>query len=152
MPKLACTPSWDDVSDARRAIMRANKGKNTKPEILVRKLLHRMGYRFRLHRRDLPGTPDIALPGRRKIVQVHGCFWHQHEGCRLARVPVTRREFWEAKFNRNKARDARDLAKAQAEGWSTLVIWECEVKDIDSLKPRLVGFLGITKAMDGNIS
>lgn len=124
---------------------------DTKPEWIVRRLLHRLGYRFRLQWKAAPGRPDVAFPGRRKIIFVHGCFWHQHEGCSRATVPGTRREFWETKFARNKARDARDLARAEAEGWSTLVVWECETRSAAELEARLVGFVGATKASDENI-
>lgn len=115
---------------------------DTKPEWAVRRLLHKLGYRFRLQWKAAPGRPDVAFPGRRRIIFVHGCFWHQHEGCRHARLPSTRSEFWADKFARNKARDARDLARALAEGWETLVIWECETADEDELRERLAGFLG----------
>ncbi len=125
---------------------------DTKPEWLVRRLLHRLGYRFRLQWKDAPGRPDVAFPGRRKAIQVNGCFWHQHEGCRLAHVPNTRRAFWTAKFERNRARDARDLARAAAQGWSVLVVWECETRDLPELELRLVRFVGATKAGGRNIS
>ena len=115
---------------------------DTKPEWAIRRLLHRLGYRFRLQWKAAPGRPDVAFPGRRKIIFVHGCFWHQHPGCRHARIPTTRREFWEAKFARNKARDERDLKRAAAEGWDALVIWECETQREGDLADRLVGFLG----------
>lgn len=98
----------------------------------MRKLLHHHGYRFRLHRRDLPGTPDLVLPRHRIAVLVHGCFWHQHEGCVVAKVPKTKEEFWRAKFARNKARDA-DVERRLAEaGWEVIVIWECETKDVSA--------------------
>lgn len=115
---------------------------DTKPEIVVRQLLHRLGYRFRLQWKPAPGRPDIAFPGRRKVIYVHGCFWHQHEGCKLARVPETRSLFWEEKFKRNKARDARDLAQAERDGWMTLVVWECETRHEQSLERRLIDFVG----------
>lgn len=118
---------------------------NTKPEMVVRRLAHRMGYRYRLHRTDLPGRPDLVFPCRRKVVFVHGCFWHQHPGCAAARVPKTRVEFWKKKFEGNVRRDtAAQEALAEA-GWDALVIWECEVKnakDLDELEHRLQGFLG----------
>ena len=118
------------------------RGSDTKPEWAVRRLLHKLGYRFRLQWKAAPGRPDIAFPGRRKIIFVHGCFWHQHDGCRHARIPATRSEFWAAKFARNKVRDARDLARAEAEGWQALVIWECEIADDAALRDRLIDFLG----------
>lgn len=121
------------------------KRADTKPERIVRGLLHAMGYRFRLQWKAVPGRPDVAFPGRRRIIFVHGCFWHQHEGCRLAHVPSTRQAFWQDKFDRNRARDARDLARAQAEGWAVMVIWECETRDTDTLRKRLCSFLGPTR-------
>lgn len=114
---------------------------DTKPERVVRSLLHAAGYRFRLQWKAAPGRPDVAFPGRRRIIFVHGCFWHRHEGCPRASTPSTRADFWREKFARNRARDARDLAKAEAEGWSVLVIWECETKSADLLE-RLQAFLG----------
>ena len=122
--------------------MRRVRQKNTEPEIAVRRLLHRLGYRFRLHRRDLPGTPDIAFPGRRKVIFVHGCFWHRHSGCRAASTPKTRAEFWARKFDDNIARDARKITDLEALGWSVLVVWSCETKNPDILSHRLVSFLG----------
>jgi DNA mismatch endonuclease (patch repair protein) len=115
---------------------------NTKPEWTVRRLLHALGYRFRLQWKAAPGRPDVAFPGRRKIIWIHGCFWHQHEGCRLAHVPETRREFWEAKFTRNRLRDARDHQRAIDGGWDPLVIWECETIDVAALEQRLRTFVG----------
>ncbi|WP_342453011.1 very short patch repair endonuclease [Pararoseomonas indoligenes] len=131
------------MPDARRAVMRANKAKNTKPEIVVRRMLHAMGYRFRLHRRDLPGTPDIVFPGRRKAIQVHGCFWHQHEGCRRATLPATRREFWVPKLARNKQRDADAEARLRALGWKVINVWECELQDLGRLEAKLQSFLAV---------
>lgn len=110
--------------------MVANKSKDTKPEILVRKLLHALGYRFRLCRKDLPGKPDIVLPKYRTVIFVHGCFWHQHAGCKAASRPSTNVEFWEKKFARNRERDARVEAELAALGWRVIVIWECEVKRV----------------------
>lgn len=130
----------------RSAHMARIRRANTKPEMIVRKLLHKLGYRFRLQWKDAPGRPDIAFPGRRKIIFVHGCFWHQHEGCRLAHVPGTRRDFWEAKFARNRARDARDLDRAESLGWKVLVIWECEVSGQATLEERLKDFVGPTNS------
>lgn len=115
--------------------------KDTKPELLVRKLLHGMGYRYRLHRRDLPGTPDICFPGRRKVVFVHGCFWHRHDGCKRATTPSTRKSYWEQKFDRNVVRDRRNLADLAHLGWKTLVVWECETADLPTLAERLKKFL-----------
>lgn len=102
---------------------------NSKPEIIVRSLLHRMGYRFRLHRKDLPGKPDIVLPKYRTVIFVHGCFWHRHQGCKYAYQPKTRKEFWEAKFKSNIERDKMVFSKLQTLGWEVIVIWECEIKN-----------------------
>ena len=114
---------------------------DTSPELAVRRLLHRLGYRFRLHRRSLPGTPDICFPGRRKAIFVHGCFWHRHEGCRRTTTPVTRRSFWRDKFQKNVARDRTNLRDLNQLGWSVMVVWECETADLDGLAPRLSEFL-----------
>ena len=136
-------PAFDDVLPARRRNLAAVRGKDTAPELRVRRLLHRMGYRFRLHRRDLPGTPDIVLAGRRKIIEVRGCFWHHHPdpACRNAVLPRTRTDWWAEKLARNAARDARNLAALRALGWSVLVLWECETKDEAALTARLRSFL-----------
>ena len=120
--------------------MKAVKSKDTKPEWAVRRLLYAMGYRFRLHRKDLPGTPDIAFIGRRKAIFVHGCFWHQH-GCKKGRPPKSRPEFWEPKLRRNKERDAQKLAELEALGWRALVVWQCETTDTEALAARLKAFV-----------
>jgi DNA mismatch endonuclease Vsr len=137
-------PDFHDVPPARRRNLAAVAGKDTAPELSVRRLLHGMGYRFRLHRRDLPGTPDIVLAGRRKIVEVRGCFWHRHPdpACRNAVLPKIRAEWWAAKLARNVARDERNLAALREAGWSVLVLWECEVKDVATLTARLREFMG----------
>ena len=126
----------------RSTRMACVRSKDTEPELWVRRLAHRLGYRFRLHRRDLPGKPDIVFPGRRKIVFVNGCFWHGHQGCKRATRPQARREFWAAKIEGNAARDARNLAALMAEGWDVLTVWECEIRDVVELTDRLHGFLG----------
>ncbi|SOB56978.1 XorII very short patch repair endonuclease [Pseudodesulfovibrio profundus] len=105
------------------------KGKNTKPEVAVRQYLHRKGYRFRLHRKDLPGNPDIVLPSRMIAIFVHGCFWHRHRGCKKTTTPSTNRAFWERKFKDNVNRDERNTQALQKLGWAVMVIWECEVND-----------------------
>lgn len=121
----------DVVSPAQRSRMMAGiQGRNTKPELTVRRMLFAMGYRFRLHRRDLPGAPDIVMPGRKVVIFVHGCFWHMHQGCRLSKVPTTRPEFWTTKLEANVERDRRAVAKLQALGWRVLWIWECSTRDI----------------------
>lgn len=111
-------------------MMAGIQGRNTKPELTVRRMLFAMGYRFRLHRRDLPGAPDIVMPGRKVVIFVHGCFWHMHQGCRLSKVPTTRQEFWTTKLEANVERDRRAVAKLKALGWRVLWIWECSTRDI----------------------
>lgn len=128
--------AMEDVSEARSRNMRAVRGTNTRPEMLVRRGLHRRGLRFRLHRRDLPGCPDIVLPRHRAVVFVHGCFWHRHEGCRYATTPATRREFWQNKFTANFERDRRALEGLRAAGWRVAVVWECALKG-DRLEPTI---------------
>lgn len=136
----------DIVSPERRsAMMSGIRGRNTKPEMIVRKIAHRLGFRFRLHRRDLPGSPDLVFAGRRKIVFVHGCFWHRHPGCRFAYTPKTRPEFWGAKFDSNVARDLRVCGELEAAGWNVLTVWECETADSAQLSQTLLTFLS-----DGN--
>jgi DNA mismatch endonuclease (patch repair protein) len=122
--------------------MRAVKGKDTRPEKAVRSLLHAMGYRFRLHRRDLPGCPDVVLPGRRAAVFVHGCFWHGHDCARGDRPPKNNAEYWRRKRAGNVARDAKRRAELAALGWRVLVVWECEIRDSAALAGRLRAFLG----------
>jgi len=110
--------------------------------MIVRRLLHRRGYRFRIQLKGVPGRPDVALPGRRKAIFIHGCFWHAHHGCPLFKVPKTRTDFWIAKFMRNKERDGRLLASAEADEWDCLVIWECETRDERRLENLLQKRLG----------
>ena len=117
------------VSEQRSRNMSAIKSKNTKPEIAVRKLLHSMGYRFRLHRKDLPGSPDIVLPKYKTVIFVHGCFWHRHENCKYASTPKTRKEFWNKKFNDNILRDKKNLEILSSLGWKIIIIWECEIRN-----------------------
>ncbi len=128
-------------SPERRALMAKIRAKDTKPERTVRKLLHRAGYRFRLHVSSLPGCPDIVFGGRRKVVFVHGCFWHQHDGCRHARVPKTRVNYWKQKFEANRERDAEAVSALARIGWEAIVIWECETNHPEILLPRLRLFL-----------
>ena len=119
----------DVVSPAKRSQMMAGiKGKNSLPETLVRKALFAMGYRFRLHRRDLPGTPDIAMPSRKIAIFVHGCFWHAHQGCKYAKTPSTRTEFWISKLQANAARDRRNADALRQMGWRVLNVWECSTR------------------------
>ena len=119
------------VSEQRSRNMSAIKSKNTKPEIKVRKVLHSMGYRFRLHRKDLPGSPDIVLPKYKTVIFVHGCFWHRHKNCKYASTPKTRQEFWEAKFRENINRDKLNQENLSSKGWKIIILWECEIKDKD---------------------
>jgi len=119
----------DIFTPAKRSeIMGRIRGKNTKPELEVRRKLHAMGYRFRLHRKDLPGRPDITLPKHKTVIFVHGCFWHGHEGCKANRIPKTNEAFWQAKIDRNRARDEENRAALETLGWKVVVIWECEVR------------------------
>ncbi|WP_166358915.1 very short patch repair endonuclease [Pseudomonas akapageensis] len=130
------------IKKERSRIMSLVKGKDTRPEMVVRRLLHGLGFRYRLHNAKLPGTPDITFSRKRKVIFVHGCFWHRHDGCALARIPKSNQEFWVAKLEGNKARDESTLVKLHEAGWETLVVWECELKDLHSLKQRLLSFLG----------
>ena len=126
-----------NLSEQRSRNMSAIKSKNTKPEIAVRKLLHSMGYRFRLHRKDLPGSPDIVLPKYKTVIFVHGCFWHRHENCKYTYTPKTRQEFWENKFNSNKKRDQKIQKEIIDLGWKFIIIWECETHNIQPLEEKI---------------
>ena len=126
------------VSEQRSRNMSAIKSKNTKPEIKVRKVLHSMGYRFRLHSKDLPGSPDIVLPKYKTVIFVHGCFWHRHENCKYASTPKTRKEFWNKKFTENKKRDSEIQEKIKILDWRSVVIWECETKNIENLREKII--------------
>ncbi|WP_328590108.1 DNA mismatch endonuclease Vsr [Pseudomonas amygdali] len=117
--------------------MKLIKQKDTKPEIIVRRLLHKMGIRFRLHVKGLPGTPDISMRKHATVVFVHGCFWHRHPGCRYASIPKTRQEFWLPKFAANVERDGRKATQLHEMGWRVLIVWECETKDMMALQTRL---------------
>lgn len=132
----------DIVSPAKRSQMMSGiRGKGTKPEMRVRKVLHAAGYRFRLHRKDLPGTPDVVLPRHRLAIFVHGCFWHAHQGCGLAKIPSTRTEFWSEKLLTNVRRDAVAVERLHVGGWRVLVVWECflrHTKDDAALLEQLV--------------
>ncbi len=130
--------------ETRSTLMSKIRGKNTKPEIQLRRILFAMGYRFRLHARDLPGQPDIVFTKRKAAIFMHGCFWHSH-ACPAGRVPKTRREFWERKLAANRDRDARQLQLLEVAGWRVLVIWECELRKPEGLLERLTSFLGSTR-------
>jgi DNA mismatch endonuclease (patch repair protein) len=136
-------PLVDRLSPERRSWnMRRIKGRDTTPELQVRRLLHALGYRYHLHRADLPGTPDIVFPGRRKVVLLHGCYWHRHPGCKFAYTPKSRITFWKRKFAQNIARDVKNLIELETQGWTPLVVWECETRDRSLLEMKLVRFLG----------
>ena len=118
------------------------RGKDTKPELVVRRLAHAIGYRYRLHGAKLPGRPDLVFPSRKKVLFVHGCFWHRHT-CKLGQPkPKTRPEFWATKFEANVRRDAENLRKLADAGWDALTVWQCETDDLDALAKRLRSFLG----------
>lgn len=120
--------------------MQAVRGKDTGPEWIVRRLLHRLGYRYRLHRKDLPGKPDLVFPARRKAIFVHGCFWHAH-GCRYGKPPKSALEYWLPKLDQNRKRDAEKSARLEARGWTVLTVWQCETKDTEALTAKLRAFL-----------
>ena len=139
-PGYAIAVTDTRTPDQRRRIMQSVGSKDTGPEWLVRRLLFSSGYRYRLHRRDLPGSPDIVFQGRRKAIFVHGCFWHGH-GCLKGRAPKSRTEYWGAKIAANRARDERNLMALHTLGWETLVLWQCELGDEQVLIQRLVSFV-----------
>jgi len=130
-----------ETPEQRSRIMRAVRGSDTAPEVTVRRLLHGMGYRFRLHRRDLPGKPDLVFPGLHKVVFVHGCFWHGHDCSRGARVPKTNADYWRIKISSNRLRDAANISALEVKGWRAAVIWECELKELERLAKQLANFL-----------
>jgi|ERR1035438_844814 DNA mismatch endonuclease (patch repair protein) len=141
----------DKISTERRsANMRRIRSKDTSPEIALRRLIHGLGYRFRLHRKDLPGRPDIVFPGRRKVIFAHGCFWHQHPGCREGRVPSSRLDYWAAKLERNQVRDTESRALLEEQGWRVLVVWECELKDVAAVSRTVKRFLGHARPRGSN--
>lgn len=131
----------DNLSpEIRSRTMSRVRSVDTRPEMKVRRIVHGMGYRYRLHRRDLPGVPDLVFPGRRKIIFVHGCFWHQHS-CRHSSRPTSNRDFWNRKLDGNVLRDRANIAALERAGWSVLVIWECETKDVEAVSARMDAFL-----------
>ncbi|KJS14398.1 MAG: hypothetical protein VR78_10155 [Hoeflea sp. BRH_c9] len=131
-----------ETAQQRSRIMRAVKSRDTKPEMAVRRLLHRMGYRYRIHRSDLPGKPDIVFAGRRKVIFVHGCFWHGHDCPRGARTPASNTAYWTAKIARNIERDHETVVQLANAKWATLIVWECGLRDQTALADRLKAFLG----------
>ncbi|MBK5290726.1 MAG: DNA mismatch endonuclease Vsr [Acidobacteriia bacterium] len=138
-------PRHDIYSPEKRSeIMSRVRSSDTGPELRVRKLLHALGFRYRLHSDSLPGKPDIVLSKHKKIIMVHGCFWHQHKNCPRASLPVTRLEWWRAKLRRNQARDQIVARQLRDLGWSVGVIWECQTKNVKRLQLRLLRFVGMT--------
>ena len=132
----------DIVSPQKRSWMMSRvRDRDTGPEILVRSMVHRMGFRFRLHRDDLPGKPDIVLPRHRKVIFVHGCFWHQHEGCPHSKRPSSRVEFWNSKLDDNIRRDRKNHEALAGLGWNILIVWECETQNPESMRKKLNRFL-----------
>ena len=133
----------DHVSpEARSRIMASVRSKGTKPEMVVRRALHRLGYRYRLHRKDLPGRPDLAFVAKRKVLFINGCFWHLHDGCPRANLPKTNRDFWTSKLERNRRRDYVNIASLRQLGWDVYTLWECELKDLDRAVKRVSRLLG----------
>jgi len=139
---LAYITFVDKISTEKRSRNMAQvKGKNTKPEKLVRSLLHKMGFRFRLYVKKLSGNPDIILPRHKAVIFVHGCFWHGHEDCKRATIPTTNTKFWLTKIKGNKERDKRNITNLEDLGYRCLTVWQCEMKDTEALKQRLAAFL-----------
>lgn len=131
----------DHVSKEKRSdIMKRIRGKDTAPELMVRKLIYSLGYRYRLHVKELPGKPDLVFLGRKKVIFVHGCFWHGHN-CKKGKPPKTNFDYWLPKLNENQARDARNQTLLESMGWQVLVLWQCEINDTDSLKKIITNFL-----------
>lgn len=135
-------PRMDTLTPAERsALMSRIRGTNTKPELAVRRALHALGYRYRIHVRGLPGKPDLVFRSRKTAIFVHGCFWHRH-GCKKTSTPKSRQDYWNAKFTANVERDKRHAEQLAADGWRVFVAWECEIEKDETLMPRLVEFLG----------
>lgn len=127
--------------DKRSEVMRSVKSRDTKPEMLVRRMLHKAGFRYRLHAKNLPGKPDIVFPSKHKAILVHGCFWHQHPGCTLADRPTSNTDYWNPKLDGNIARDAKNIEALRESGWEVLIIWDCQTRDKDALLKELIKFL-----------
>lgn len=134
--------SYDSLSPEERSErMSRVRHKNTKPELVVRRLVWSLGYRYRLHSRKLPGNPDLVFAGRKKVIFVHGCFWHQHENCRQYRMPRSKLDFWLPKLESNKLRDKRNQQLLREQGWDYLVVWECQLKDKTQVENNIISFL-----------
>ena len=132
----------DVFPESKRSwIMRRVREKDTSPELIVRSVTHKLGYRFRLHQKDLPGKPDIVFPGRKKVIFVHGCFWHGHECARGNRIPKTNNSYWKEKIAQNVARDKKHLHDLAILGWQALSVWECQIKDLEALRSSIVSFI-----------
>lgn len=129
-------------TEARSRLMSRVRSKNTRPEMALRRALHAQGYRYRVHRKDLPGSPDIVFPARKRVVFVHGCFWHRHAGCKLSSTPKSNVEFWTRKFEANVARDLRNQRELEQMGWQVFVIWQCQIRDINRAVKKVSAFLG----------
>ncbi len=127
--------------EERSRIMARVRSRDTRPEMMVRRLAHKMGFRFRLHAADLPGKPDLVFRSRRKVIFVHGCYWHRHRNCALARLPKSRLDFWIPKLEANARRDAENRSRLKKMGWSVLVVWECQLSDEKRLQRRVLEFL-----------
>jgi DNA mismatch endonuclease (patch repair protein) len=133
----------DTLSPEKRSrLMGLVRGKDTNPEIVVRRVVYALGFRYRLHGKNLPGRPDIVFAGRRSVIFVNGCFWHQHNACKRAKRPETRAEYWSAKLDRNIERDRRNLLQLKRMGWRVLTIWECQLRNSQGVSRRIVKFLG----------
>jgi len=143
--------SMDRLTQARRSWLMSRVGaKDTKPELIVRRLLHRIGVRYRLHRKGLPGTPDIVLPGRKVVIFVHGCFWHGHE-CGKGRLPKSNEDYWRSKIQRNTSRDRSNQASLREMGWRVIVVWQCQLRDLRSLEDRMRAELILIPQVDAGI-
>ena len=128
--------------EQRSELMSRVRSKDTKPELALRRLVHALGYRYRLHAKYLPGHPDLVFATRRKTIFVHGCFWHRHEGCPRCRMPKSRLLFWKSKLNANRERDQANQEKLHRLGWAFMIVWECDLGDTDALTSRIRAFLG----------
>lgn len=127
--------------EKRSRIMSSISGKNTEPEIAVRSLLHSLGYRFRIHRKDLPGNPDIVLPKYKKIIFIHGCFWHGHRDCKRSKLPNSNREFWEQKIRSNVQRDNKIISSLTENGWDVMILWTCQIRNSENVAHKLIEFI-----------